>query len=163
EASGATIAGTRTLEEIAQQIAGEIDDMRQPPLPRETAELLEAYLRIKAPAPAAPAAVRELMRSRGIDLEPAIAAYERRLALVAEEGIDLAQAQFSAGFGRAFEYYTGFVFEIVSSALGEAATLGGGGRYDTLVRAISGKSSVAAVGAALYQERMLLAVRGGRP
>ena len=93
----------------------------------------------------------------------ALGAYEQRLKLAAEEGIDIAQAQFSAGFGRAFEYYTGFVFELIAPALGDATPVGGGGRYDTLVGAISGERSVPAVGAAIHTERLLLAVRGGRP
>ena len=95
--------------------------------------------------------------------EPALKAYEERLKLASQEGIDISQAAFSAGFGRAFEYYTGFVFEILSPALGDTTPIGGGGRYDTLVKAISGSLSVPAVGAALHTERLLLAVRGGRP
>jgi ATP phosphoribosyltransferase regulatory subunit len=116
-----------------------------------------------APAPAAPSLIRALAREHRVDLEPALAAYERRLKLAAEEGVDLSAAQFSASFGRAFEYYTGFVFEILSASIGETTPIGGGGRYDTLVSAMSGERRVAAVGSAIHTERLLLAVRGGRP
>ena len=40
------------------------------------------------------------------------------------------------GLGRGFAYYDGFVFELEAPALGERASLGGGGRYDGLVRAL---------------------------
>lgn len=163
DASGLVVAGTRTPEEIAQQIVGEIADMRTPPLAPHAAELLDAYLAIAVPAPKAPDRIRSLARVNGIDLDAAVQGYERRLQLAAEEGIDLTQAQFSGGFGRAFEYYTGFVFEIRSASLAEAVPIGGGGRYDTLVRAISGERTVPAVGAAIHTERLLLAARGGRP
>ena len=157
------IAGTRTLEEIAAHLAGLAQDRQTKPLAARSAELLEAYLKIEAPAEAAPERIRKLLKGTGVDLSPALADYEARLKLAAQESIDISQAVFSAGFGRAFEYYTGFVFEILSPVIGDATPIGGGGRYDTLVKAISGSRSVAAVGAAIHTERLLLAVRGGRP
>ena len=163
DALGLTMAGTRTVEEIAAHFKGLDQDRRATPLARRSADLIEAYLQIEAPAEAAPARIRALLKGTGLDLEPALAAYEARLKLAAQEGIDIAQAVFSAGFGRAFEYYTGFVFEILSPVLGPGTPICGGGRYDTLVKAISGARSVPAVGAAIHTERLLLAVRGGRP
>ncbi len=160
------IAGTRTLEEIAAHLKGLAQDRQAKPLPARAAELIESYLRIEAPAEAVPERIKKLLKGAGIDLTPAIAAYEARLQLASQEGIDISQAVFSAGFGRAFEYYTGFVFEILSPVVGDATPVGGGGRYDTLVAAISGaisgSISVPAVGAAIHTERLLLAVRGGR-
>ena len=163
EGQGLTISGTRTLEEIGAHLAGLAQDLQEAPLAARSAGLLEAYLRIEAPAEAAPERIRKLLKGTGIEIAPALAAYEERLQLAAQEGIDISQAVFSAGFGRAFEYYTGFVFEILSPVIGDATPVGGGGRYDTLVKAISGRRSVPAVGAAIHTERLLLAVRGGRP
>ncbi len=160
---GLTIAGTRTLEEIAAHLKGIGKDLQERPLSKEAADLIDAYLRVEAPARAALAEIRALTSAAGIDVSAALEAYETRIALAAQEGIDMADAHFSASFGRAFEYYTGFVFEITSPALGEATPIGGGGRYDSLVEAISGGKRVPAVGAAIHSERLLLAVRGGRP
>lgn len=163
DAQGLTISGTRTLEEIAEHLTGLEADRRTKPLSRAHAGLIESYLHITAPATEAAARVRALAAGAGIDISAALQAYDARLDLIAQEGIDLAQAQFSAGFGRQFEYYTGFVFEILSPILGDNASIGGGGRYDTMIRAISGTRDVPAVGVALHTERLLLAVRGGRP
>lgn len=160
---GLEATGTRGIDEITEQIAGEIADHREPPLPAATAAVLDRYLAIATTAAAAPDQIRRLAREHGIDIEPAIGSFEQRLALAAEEGVDLTQAQFGAGFGRAFEYYTGFVFEILSPTIGDTIPIGGGGRYDTLVSAISGGVRVPAVGSAIHTERLLLAVRGGRP
>lgn len=160
---GFDVAGTRGVDEIAEQVLGEIADGREPPLPRTVATVLESYLAITATAAEAPERLRAFSREHRIGIEPALATFERRLTLAAEEGVDLAQAQFSAGFGRAFEYYTGFVFEIMSPTIGDTTPIGGGGRYDTLVQAISGRIDVPAVGSAIHTERLLLAVRGGRP
>lgn len=162
-AQGLEPSGTRGTDEIATQIVGDIADLRAEPLPRAAAALLDSYLAITAPAPVAPGLIRTLAREHRVDLDPALAGYERRLKLAAEEGVDLSAAQFSASFGRSFEYYTGFVFEIMSASIGETTPIGGGGRYDTLVSAMSEQRRVPAVGSAIHTERLLLAVRGGRP
>ena len=67
---------------------------------------------------------------------------------------------FGAGFGRHFEYYTGMVFQIEIEGAGMAGQIAGGGRYDGLIRALSGgKRDVPAVGAAIHTERLLGAAR----
>ena len=162
ETAAIPISGTRTIEEIAELATGIAADHDAHPLPKATADLIEAYLAIKAAAPDAVGRIRALLAPAGIDIGPALAAFDHRLGLIAEEGIDTGQLAFSGSFGRAFEYYTGFVFEIGASVLGDKLPLGGGGRYDTLVAAISGGSPVPAVGAALHCERLLLAAQGRR-
>lgn len=163
ELRGLTIAGTRTLEEIAWQLEGLAADLKSPPLDPRSALLLDAYIKLATPAKGAADAVRALVKGTSIDIEPALVGFEERLKLAAQEGVDLAEAPFSGGFGRQFEYYTGFVFEILSPILGEEAPLAGGGRYDRLVEAIGARRPIVAVGSAIHTERLLLAVRGGRP
>ena len=162
DALGFDMTGTRTIEEISDHLQSLAADLASPPLPASATELIEAYLATKANAPDATRQIRALAQRNGIDIEPALAAFDARLALIAEDGIDTTQLAFSASFGRGFEYYTGFVFEFTTPALGDALPLGGGGRYDTLVHAISGGSPVPAVGAALHCERLLLAAQGRR-
>ena len=161
--SSATIAGTRTLEEIVWQLRDRARDLDETPLDPASVRLIESYLKIEAPAEAAGSEIARLTAGSGVDIGAATQAFDARLQLAAQEGIDISQAQFQAGFGRAFEYYTGFVFEVLSPALDAATPIGGGGRYDTLVEAISGGVRVPAVGAAIHTERLLLAVRGGQP
>jgi len=52
----------------------------------------------------------------------------------------------STGFGRAFGYYDGFLFEVHSTALGDWASVAGGGRYDSLPARLGGKANSGAVG-----------------
>jgi ATP phosphoribosyltransferase regulatory subunit len=162
-AAGCTIAGTRSLEEIAERLKERALDAATAPLAPEAARLIETYLAIEAPAQEAAARIAKLTEAAGIDIAPALEAYETRLKLFAEEGVDVSQARFSAGFGRAFEYYTGFVFELLAPALEAQTPIAGGGRYDTLVEAISAGERVPAVGSAIHADRLLLAVRGGTP
>ena len=162
DAQGFDITGTRLVEEIGEHLGGLAADLAAPPLLESAARLIEAYLSINAPAPEATTRIRALVDASGIDVSAALRAFDARLALIGDDGIDTSQLAFSAGFGRGFEYYTGFVFEFTVPTLGESLPLGGGGRYDTLVQAISGGTPVPAVGAALHCERLLLAAQGRR-
>ncbi len=59
---------------------------------------------------------------------------------------------------RGLDYYTRTVFEVVHESAGEDLALGGGGRYDQLVREIGGPDTPA-VGFSLGLERVVLALK----
>jgi ATP phosphoribosyltransferase regulatory subunit len=119
-------------------------------------------VRTKTAAPQAPAVLRKLVGKESAAFNEALDAYERRAMLLGESGIDVAAVDFSAEFGRSVGYYTGFVFEVVVEALGPASPVGGGGRYDGLLKAVGAPRNVPAVGAAIHTERLLAVMRGGR-
>jgi ATP phosphoribosyltransferase regulatory subunit len=151
----------RTVTEIAEGLLAIAADAKAQPLQQATAAMIEAYLELAAPAPQVPARLRALVGRAGPGIEGAIAAFERRSALLKESGVNLAEVPFSGEFGRNVAYYTGFVFEVVTPSLGPASPVAGGGRYDGLLRAVGGPSGVPAVGGAIHTERLLAAVRGG--
>ena len=160
-ANGIEPIGTRTVTEVASNLMWRLADAKSDPLPPETVTLIERYLAISGPAKAAGACLKDLLRERGTAMNPVIEAYHRRLQLMADMGVDVVHAEFSAEFGRQLEYYTGFVFEVVSPELGTASPLAGGGRYDDLMRAAGANRDVPAVGAAIHTERLLSVVLGG--
>ncbi len=156
------VAGTRTVAEIALHLRDIAADARAKALSAQVIGLLEAYLAIRCPARVATSEVRALLQKNGLALDAALTVFDARLDLIAAEGVDLGAAEFAAGFGRAFEYYSGFVFEAQSPTIGSDAGVGGGGRYDGLVKAAGAQRDVPAVGAAIHTERLLQAVRGGQ-
>jgi ATP phosphoribosyltransferase regulatory subunit len=160
-ANGIESMGSRTITEVASNLMWRLADARSEPLPAATVELIERYLAISGPAKAAGASLKDLLRERGAAMGPAVDAYHRRLQLMAEMGVDVVHTEFSAEFGRQLEYYTGFVFEVISPDLGPATPLAGGGRYDDLMRAAGAKRDVPAVGAAIHTERLLSMVQRG--
>jgi ATP phosphoribosyltransferase regulatory subunit len=160
-ANGIEPIGTRTVTEVASNLMWRLADAKSDPLQPETVTLIERYLAISGPAKAAGACLKDLLRERGTAMNPVIEAYHRRLQLMADMGVDVVHAEFSAEFGRQLEYYTGFVFEVVSPELGTASPLAGGGRYDDLMRAAGANRDVPAVGAAIHTERLLSVVQGG--
>lgn len=161
EEQGIEPIGARTTAEIAENLLGRVKDARSEPLPAKTAQLIASYVTIVAPARSAARRIRELATLMGINIEAAIGAHEWRLELMARAGIDLERAEFSADFGRALEYYTGFVFEVVTPELGRKSPIAGGGRYDHLLKAVGAAQDVPAVGAAVHTDRVLAALNGG--
>lgn len=163
ETSGIELIGVRSTGEIADGLLAIAADAKAPPLKPDTAALIDAYVRTRLPAPQATGALRKLAGSSSEGFARALDAYDRRLSLLAESGIDMGAVEFSAEFGRSVGYYTGFVFEVVSDVLGPASPVGGGGRYDGLLKAVGAPREVPAVGGAIHTERLLAVVRGGKP
>lgn len=162
DSEGIETIGARSLSEITQNLLSRIEDAKAAPLPATAAGLIENYIGVKCPAALAGSKIKDVVWAEGVDISDALIAYQRRLGLMSEAGLDLGEAEFSAEFGRGLEYYTGFVFEVVAPELGAATPVAGGGRYDALMKSVGAPSDVPAVGAAIHTER-LLAVAGGAP
>ncbi len=162
QASGVELIGVRSAAEIAEGLLAIAADAKAPPLKPETAALIDTYIRTRAPAAEAAAALRRLTGKSSNGLAAAIDAYERRCGLLADSGVDMSGVDFSAEFGRSVGYYTGFVFEVLADALGPSSPVAGGGRYDGLLKAVGAPRDVPAVGGAVHTERLLTVVRGGR-
>lgn len=159
--------GTRSLAEIAERLLIAAADARETPVAAGTARLVEDYLKIRTPAGDAVRAIREvtaaaLPRDNAKSFEAALSAYERRLALLQQAGVDMSGATFSAEFGRNLEYYTGFVFEFLVPQLDAKSPVAGGGRYDSLLADVGAPQPVPAVGSSIHTERLLSALEGGR-
>jgi ATP phosphoribosyltransferase regulatory subunit len=161
--AGCELIGARKLTEIAARLLDEAADLREQPLPTQTAALIESYVAVKAPARAAVDRLAALARSRGVDLSAGLHAFARRLDRIEAAGIGIAGAAFSAEFGRDLEYYTGFVFEIIAPGLGSRSPVAGGGRYDGLLTEVRAPQPVPAVGASIHTERLLAALQEAAP
>jgi ATP phosphoribosyltransferase regulatory subunit len=155
------LVGVRSVAEIAESLLAAVADARSRPLAKRAVELIERYLAISGPVSTVAEQVTALTKPHGIDLSEALATFERRLALISVGGFAIEDADFSAEFGRSFSYYTGFVFEVLSPKLGPKSPLAGGGRYDGMLKIAGAPKDVPAVGAAIYTERVLIAVEGG--
>lgn len=90
----------------------------------------------------------------------------KRAIETARERIEALKAKdfsFAPGLGRTLAYYDGFVFELEAPAMGDRASLGGGGRYDGLARALwpdaKPPKGLRAAGFALRPQRLAEAAR----
>ncbi len=163
ERVGRELIGTRSTAEIAERLSAQVADMRETPLARETAALIERYVAVRAPARDAVQRLSELAREHGLDLSAGLDAFRRRLDLLAKAGIDIGAIEFSAEFGRNLEYYTGFVFEVLTPELDARSPVAGGGRYDNLLADAGAQQSIPAVGACVHTERLFAVLEGAAP
>lgn len=154
------LIGTRPLADITEHLIGIKESGDEKPLAADAAALIGRYTEISGPARTAGAKIAELVNGAPAGSGAALQTYDRRLALLANAGIDLDRVTFSAEFGRSLEYYTGLVFEVRAKTLGPQSPLATGGRYDGLMRAAGADADVAAVGAAIHTERLLAALQG---
>jgi ATP phosphoribosyltransferase regulatory subunit len=121
--------------------------------------LIERFLAIQGEPDEAVASLRVLAGEANMAsaLLPALDLFESRNGFLAARGIDLKRVHFSTSFGRGFDYYTGFVFELTDPAR-TGDPLVAGGRYDGLLARL-GSTPIPAVGFAAWIER--LAAYGG--
>lgn len=144
---------TRAMDRAAQAAALRLDPA--------VAAAISRLLDISGPAEAALLQVRSLLKTAGINLDPELAAMDARMATLKSLGIDPTRVQFTAHFGRNWEYYTGFVFELWARDSEGPVQIAGGGRYDTLLETLGAKQQVSAIGCAIRTERVL-AVKGAQ-
>jgi ATP phosphoribosyltransferase regulatory subunit len=157
------LAGTRTLADITEHLISIAEDRGENPLDAAAIDLIGRYVSVSGPAKTAGDKITALFDGARRESGFALETYDRRLALLANAGIDLDRVTFSAEFGRTFAYYTGLVFEVRATALPVESPVAGGGRYDGLMRAAGAGVDVAAVGAAIHSERLLAALAGEAP
>jgi ATP phosphoribosyltransferase regulatory subunit len=98
--------------------------------------------------------LKSLARDEKLGIDASVEGFEKRAEGLARRGIDLERLDFAADFGRRLDYYSGFVFEIYDQALPAGQQVVGGGRYDRLMPLLGAKSTVPAVGFALWLDRV---------
>lgn len=151
------IAG-RSIEQVAGRLSEKLDDRSEPALSEQHAKLIDDYLSVRCPLPLAVAKLRQLGAKTNNAFVPAVDLFEARVEAIQKAGLETADMEFAAVFGRSLEYYTGFVFQIDRLlADGASQTIAGGGRYDTMLRDIGADTMIPAVGCAIYASRLVSA------
>ncbi len=89
EAKGIEQIGQRDVPRSPPTLLGRVADARSEPLSAKTAQLIASYVAIVAPARASARRIQELATLMGIQIEEAVGAYEWRLELMAQSGLDL--------------------------------------------------------------------------
>jgi ATP phosphoribosyltransferase regulatory subunit len=153
--AGITAVGGRTVEEIADRFLEQTSLGASASLPQQTRELIERFLAIKGHPDEALAELSALADDAKINLKPALGLFESRTGFLAARGIDLARIQFATAFGRGFDYYTGMVFELHDPTGRTDSQLVAGGRYDGLLSLLGARTSIPAVGLAIWIEQLV--------
>jgi ATP phosphoribosyltransferase regulatory subunit len=155
--AGIEAVGGRSVAEIAERFLEQAALGAGTRLSRETRALIERFLAVRGDPDEAAGELRALAADAKLSLGAALDLFETRTGFLAARGIDVRAIHFSTAFGRGFDYYTGFVFE-----LHDARTKGpliAGGRYDGLLSRLGAREPIPAVGFAASIEE--LAACGG--
>lgn len=112
---------------------------------------LQAFLAIGAPLSEAAGALQSFAGRAGLEIGAALAAFDARVAAIANAGLDTASIRYDAGFGRPLDYYTGLVFEVHAPGLDKP--IAGGGRYDRLLTLLGAPEPIPGVGFSVWLDR----------
>ncbi|MDP4594178.1 MAG: ATP phosphoribosyltransferase regulatory subunit [Beijerinckiaceae bacterium] len=151
--AGISSLSGRSASDIAERFLEQSSVKSEATFSPEKQKLIEAYLKIQGDPDSASTEIRILASDAGIDLDRAIDDFDARTGFLAACGHDVSKIEFSAGFARNLDYYSGFVFEAYQP--GEtSAPLVAGGRYDGLLKALGAPEDIPAVGAAIWCDRL---------
>lgn len=152
--AGKSAVGGRSIAEIADRFVEQAELGASKALPPATRDLIGRFLALEGPPAEAAATLRALAAEAGVSLGPALDLFESRLGLLAARGVDVDGIGFATAFGRGVDYYSGFVFELHDPTGHIDGQLVAGGRYDGLLSRLGSPQPVAAVGFAVWIERL---------
>jgi len=150
--AGIETVGGRSVAEIAERFLEQSASGAGTRLPRETRALIERFLGVRGDPDEAAGELRALAADANIPLAAALDLYETRTGFLAARGVDVRGVRFSTAFGRGFDYYTGFVFELHDARA--KGPLIAGGRYDALLARLGAAAAIPAVGFAASIEEL---------
>lgn len=153
--AGISAVGGRSVGEIADRFLEQATLGASAKLPRDVRSVIERFLAVTGDPDEAANELRALAAETGLGqgLSPALDLFEQRTGFLAAHGIEPRRVHFSTAFGRGFDYYTGFVFELTDPArIGDP--LVAGGRYDGLLTRLGSVEPIPAVGFAVWIERL---------
>jgi ATP phosphoribosyltransferase regulatory subunit len=158
--AGIAAVGGRSVAEIADRFLEQAALNAPTRLPRETRGLIERFLALAGDPDEAAGELRKLAADAKVSLAAALDLFETRTGFLAARGVDVRAIKFSTAFGRGFDYYTGFVFELHDPRA--KGPLVAGGRYDGLLARLGAREAIPAVGfAASIEELAACAAKSG--
>ena len=146
--------GQRTPEEVFNRYLYKLRGSDDPSRVEQALELATALATIHGSPEAALAEAGRVITQHGLNTQ-ALAPLEHLLELLNTYDLEGTTVTVDMGLARGIAYYTGVIFEISHPSLTGLPTLGGGGRYDGLVKALGGTGDVPALGFAYAVERVL--------
>ncbi len=143
--------GQRDPRAIVERVMRKLRGTDEPARVEKALEVAYRLAQVKGkPGPALSQAHAVMQEER---LDPsALARLERVVALLDRRDLASVPLTVDLSLAREIAYYTGVVFEV--EHLSTRTSLGGGGRYDTLVKTLGGRRDVPALGFAFTVERL---------
>lgn len=141
--------GGRTREDIAQRLVTKSQRAAQRESILAAIDWLDAWVQIQTPLRDGFARLEAFCGDDSAALV-LLDEFKTMLSLLEVYGIDADKVTIKPDLARTWDYYTGVVFELTSA---DGIDLGGGGRYDELMRLLGGQNTPA-VGFAYYLDHV---------
>lgn len=151
-----TSLGGRTREDIAQRLVEKSQRAAQRSQIESAIEFLAEWVEISAPVDEAFIQI-DAVTAQDEHAWQYVDELKQVIALVEAYGVERQRITIKPDLARTWDYYTGIVFELTTS---RGDDLGGGGRYDELIRLIGGQSAPA-VGFAYYVDTINQVIQSG--
>ncbi len=153
-----TPVGRRSVDDIIARLLRKVRCADSPESFERALRFAERLSKLAGEPQATLRLARNAAAESGIDAAP-LGELDALLALLSDNDIPESQTTLDMRMARGFSYYTGVIFDLVSSdgTHDSEEALGGGGRYDGLVQALGGDECVPAMGFA-YNVNVLLDV-----
>ena len=142
--------GRRTTDQIVERLLRKTREADSSHALKGALELVGELARVEGSQESALGAARDIAGKRELHTS-ALDRLSEVVSGLITRGVDSTSIMLDLGLARGFGYYTGIIFEIVTSSRSGPVVLGGGGRYDGLVKALGG-DSVPALGFAVSLE-----------
>jgi histidyl-tRNA synthetase len=150
------LSGNRSEAEIADRLLTKFKRQDQTKQIRQALEFMKELGQIQGSPLQVFAAATVLLTKHGGD-RSALDALQEISGLLEFHQLNNNKITIDLGLSRGLQYYTGMVFEVHHSALGDGRQLCGGGRYDELVANLGGEPTPA-TGCSFGLERLRLAL-----
>jgi histidyl-tRNA synthetase len=158
--SSSALVGRRTPEDIVDRLLRKVRDATDPEKFQAAVEMASQLFALRgAPLDVVDAADSVLVEA-GIESQ-LIVGLKSTLATLAATGFPFERTRLDFSFAPGIAYYTGLVFEVHVQGASGPVTVGGGGRYDDLVRDLGGQANVPALGFAFTMEMLMRATGSG--
>ena len=147
------IAGQRSPEEVFRRYLKKLREAGVPEIVDKALRFAAELVAIRGPAGAVRKKLGALIKRFDLDAR-VLLPVDKLLAALSQYDLRGVPVVLDLGMARGIAYYTGVVFDIDHPRIKGGPSLGGGGRYDGLVRALGGKRDQPALGFAYALERI---------
>jgi len=155
--SGIEPVGARSVEEIVDGLLAKAASVSAGGVPDTARQILEDVLAVEAGTETVTETLSGIARAAGLSrLDGTLNNLQARLDAMTNAAPNFFKnSMFGTPFGRRFNYYDGFVFEIFADSAPETSPFAAGGRYDSLIEKLSGGAVTATgIGGVVRPDRM---------
>jgi histidyl-tRNA synthetase len=147
------LSGQRTADEIFRRYLRKLKEAGDPELVDAAIRFSAELVALSGPATDVRVKLGDLIKRFGISAD-VLAPIDKLLKALGQYDLKNVPVILDLGMARGIAYYTGAVFDIDHGKVKGRPSLGGGGRYDGLVKALGAKHDIPALGFAYAVDRI---------